>query len=732
MAKYSITYEPMSGLAMRFPHYPLDLFLRCLDNEEEMLRVFSNNDYKNAILFSSPALYVEFKRWLSGKITSDKNRKKIKVSLLKYLARMSSRCTPFASLASCGYVTWGNTQHIHPDEHSEDRFRLDMLYCCMISQKMMQDRSIRERLSYQMNDTIYSMGNSWRYITYSSHGFGRVFQVREIAKTRPLAMLLKNATNSHSFQSLVALLQGSFDLSENAASDYLHQLIDHQLLLSDIEPSVTGDDMLSRLAERVGPINEHWEKLLIEIHDCLAQLSPLKHMEDNESQLNRIKEVLDKDGIKTNPKYLIQLDSFSRFNNGTVDKRIVKQLKKGLEFLCRTSSFYQNSHLEKFKQKFNARYQDQEIPLLEALDPDAGIGYIHTQGRNSNPLIDGIRIPSRSQANSSQVLSPFQQIILQKLLNGDWISTRCIKLTDKDVSGYPLRYNDLPETIAAMFELLGQTDHGEFLLGNLRFWGCSAANLLGRFAYGDDKIHDLVEQVTKIEKEAYNDCIVAEIAHIPQARTGNILFRPHIRQYEIIYLANSLIDDSFQIPANDLMVSVRNGKVRLRSVRLGRDVIPRLTTAHNYSGTDTSPVYHFLCDLQHQYGRSSFAFSWGALSNMGHLPRVMYRNIIFSRERWTLQCDQFPFKKGHIAANHLVGWTQTYGLPRYVSLIAGDHKLLVDTSNVLSVEAMMSETGRHSRITLEEFIPCKGIARGVNGGEFMNECIVPLIKSKHE
>ena len=110
----------------------------------------------------------------------------------------------------------------------------------------------------------------------------------------------------------------------------------------------------------------------------------------------------------------------------------------------------------------------------------------------------------------------------------------------------------------------------------------------------------------------------------------------------------------------------------------------------------------------------------------------MYRNIIFSQEQWILRCDQFPFKKGHITTRQMLDWAQQNNLPRYVSLVAGDNKLLVDTRNILSVEAMMSETSKRSKIILEEFIPCKGTSIGVNGGEFMNECIVPLVKTKHE
>lgn len=80
---------------------------------------------------------------------------------------------------------------------------------------------------------------------------------------------------------------------------------------------------------------------------------------------------------------------------------------------------------------------------------------------------------------------------------------------------------------------------------------------------------------------------------------GNILFRPHIRDYEITYLIGSTLDDEHVIPASDLMVSVKGRKVVLRSRRLQKEIIPRLTSAYNYKG-NTTPLYRFLCDLQSQ------------------------------------------------------------------------------------------------------------------------------------
>jgi hypothetical protein len=88
------------------------------------------------------------------------------------------------------------------------------------------------------------------------------------------------------------------------------------------------------------------------------------------------------------------------------------------------------------------------------------------------------------------------------------------------------------------------------------------------------------------------------------------------------------------------MASVKSGKVLLRSRKLDRYIIPRLSNAHNYSLGKLS-VYRFLCDLQSQDITTNLGFSWGPLEHEAYfLPRLCYKNIILRPAQWNIGAKQ--------------------------------------------------------------------------------------------
>src|SRR5262249_17396529 len=131
------------------------------------------------------------------------------------------------------------------------------------------------------------------------------------------------------------------------------------------------------------------------------------------------------------------------------------------------------------------------------------------------------------------------------------------------------------------------------------------------------------------------DVVFAEVVHLADGRLANISARPVLREREIVYLGRSGAPADHQLPLTDLLVSVRDGRVVLRSRSLGREVVPRLTNAHNYVNGALG-TYRFLASLQHQDVRS-LAFTLGPLPQLPYVPRIRLGRIVLREASWNLR-----------------------------------------------------------------------------------------------
>jgi lantibiotic biosynthesis protein len=309
-----------------------------------------------------------------------------------------------------------------------------------------------------------------------------------------------------------------------------------------------------------------------------------------------------------------------------------------------------------------------------------------------------------------------------------------VHFTEEDAKEINAFSSVLPDTLTLMFKLLD--DNTKLFIQNCG--GSTAAYLLGRFAHGDAAIHHIINDIATHEQQLNPDKIIAEIVHLPESRIGNILLRPVLRNYEIPYLGKSALPQEQQIALQDLWISVRGDKILLRSKKLNKEIIPRLSSAHNYS-FNALPIYEFLCDLQTQYTEKSvLGFHWGALShNYTFLPRVEYKNIVLAQAKW-----QFKKKDVEVLINdsaehyirNIKEWQKHWNIPNLALLVDGDNKLLINFKNPLSIKMLVNSIKKSSRIVLEEFLfdTENMLIKDENGKSYINECIAILLKNKPE
>jgi len=332
---------------------------------------------------------------------------------------------------------------------------------------------------------------------------------------------------------------------------------------------------------------------------------------------------------------------------------------------------------------------------------------------------------------------PQQSVLLAKLHEAQAAGRQQIELTAEDLdrmapagAGEPQAFPDAFQVLATVAAVSPEAlDRGEFqlLLGSAG--GPSGARLLGRFCHAEELLRDQTRRHLRAEEALHPEAIFAEIVHLPQGRIGNILSRPVMRDYEIPFLGRSGAPQERQIPVTDLLVSLRGNQIVLRSRRLGREVIPRLTSAHNFSMRSLG-LYRFLCTLQSQEIAGGVGFTWGPLESAPFLPRVTHGRLVLARAGWWMTGDeikQLAKAEGTARYAAVQEWRRRRRLPRLVTLTDGDNELLVDLDNTLSIDAFLDLVEERDRARLHEVFPGPEalIAHGPEG-RFVHELVVPF------
>jgi len=567
----------------------------------------------------------------------NKGEDKALYSTYRYFQRACTRPTPFGLFAGCslGTIEGEKTTITLKKQQEYKRYtRLDMNFICAFIQQIEREKKIREQLNYYPNNSLYPVGNFHRYVIYSYEKNRRIHKISQIETSEYLQKVLITANNGALFSELVDILLDD-EISVEDAVEFIQELIDIQVLVSELQPSVTNVRPLNLLISRLKMLSNSESQIINTLSAIDNQLNNIDQIPIGKTAgyYSDIIKLIEKFKLETEIKYLFQTDLYKPTKNANVSKYMIKDIHHALVFLNKITQTYNQSNLSRFKENFVKRYEQMEMPLLFVLDNEIGIGYGDNSSGDISPLIDDLTMPlGFSNYNSSRI--SIQSVIFQKIQQSN---QNIIELTDEDVKGVESKWDDLPPTISVVCEILKDDEKGrKFYIKSVS--GMSAASLLGRFCHLDERIFNHTLSITEKEAQMNPNVIFAEIVHLPESRIGNILLRPVLRPFEIPYLAKEGVSEEFVLRLDDLYISVQNDRIRLLSKRLDKEIVPRMSTAHNFSGQSPMPVYHFLCDMQHQSGRTALWFGLSEMTQqLNYFPRIVYKNCILSQARWIVR-----------------------------------------------------------------------------------------------
>ncbi|MEO0734024.1 MAG: lantibiotic dehydratase family protein, partial [Bacteroidota bacterium] len=610
----------------RHPLLPTSVFAGAADyaSLEDYLRdVLKWPEVREALYLSSPDFFAEVEKFLIGEMVNSRDprrQSRFVTSALTYLNRMTHRSTPFGLFAGCGTLAITDEvadQSAVTTPKLERVARLDTAYLAHFALSLVTNEALQPLLRYFPNNTLYDCGDKGRYIEFADGKSVRDYHLSSFTRSEYTDALLERATVGGTLKEISQAIVGE-EVSEQDALGFTRQLAEAKILISELEPHVVGENY----QEQLRTVLRRWQEEATEaartqVQSALAHLEALSETlrEVNANPLGAYRRVdkLIRARHEASFSHQVQVDARAVGLPANLPFALGRQLQQGIKAMARLCDVYANTALADFRRRFSARYEEALVPILEVLDPELGIGYdqLGSERYTFAPLVDGVPVSRKLRAQTMTKINwdpHLHTFLLGKIQEAARTGATTIKLSDEDIEQFTYRLEKFPPTFTVMATVHPRPD-AEPLLHFHEHGKDSAAALLARFSHVDPGVAELLRDITAFEDRCYPGKLLAEVNHLPELRMGNITQRPRVRQYEIPYVTKSdAMREEGMIAVQDIFVGIREGRIRLYSKRLGREIIPRVSNAHNYF-TNSLPLYRFLASLQEEHDGGYYEFA---------------------------------------------------------------------------------------------------------------------------
>lgn len=698
---------------------------------QRLMLTYARPEVREALFLASPDLEQRLELWLRE--PESEQGQKIERALIRYFVRMAGRSTPFGLFAGCSVGTLGGQSQLALVGRAEYRrhTRLDMDYLVGLTDALSRQPDLRPQLAFSVNTSLYFASGRARYLEVRRSGAGWSHHHVALEATDFLTTVLARAEHGEAAL-MAALLQIEPDASPEDAGRYISDLIDNQVLVSELHPALTGPEPIGSLTTRLRELSGGPADRLDQARQEMEAIDA-EGVGTEPERYRRVARLLECLPGKIDLGRLFQVDMVKPVQSASLDSAILTEIERGVALLHRITRTTSDDRLVRFREAFVNRYEGREVPLIEALDPNRGVGF-GASVTESSVLLDGVTFPKASSRTVSW--GKRQTVLLRKLSDALACGAAEVALNAHDLEELAeASPTPLPNAFAVMCTVAAASEsalaQGDFQVLLHGIAGPSGARLLARFCHADPVMQRYVGQHLRDEEALQPDAVFAEIVHLPEGRLGNVLARPVLRAHEIPFLGRPGVAAAGQIPIADLLVSVVEEQIVIRSARLGRRVIPRLSSAHNFN--HSQGIYGFLCALQDQGTASDLAWDWGPLGDASFLPRVTCRRLVLCRASWRATQDELrALGKEHGAARFLAvqRWRAARRLPRWVALADDDNELLIDLDNVLAVDVLVELVKGREQATFVELFPGPDqlLVRGPEG-RYVHELVLPFIRS---
>jgi thiopeptide-type bacteriocin biosynthesis protein len=695
---------------------------------------------QEAVLIGSPSLFRAIPRWQQAPESSKGRQAQIK--LLRYLIRMATRPTPFGLFAGVALGHVGPEMDVRVGARAQNRKRTrpDMQWLLHLVRRLEERPEVVAHLRFFTNPVTVTSGGRLYLPHLDSYGQAEADKTVSLRATpvvlRALALARHGATPGALEQQLSLERP---DATEAQIQGLLEALRGHGALLSDLRPPLTGEDAIRYVLGRIegvpgcDDVREQLQTVL-----TLSETYDARPIGQGTATFQALYEATKIPDSKFHST--LEVDMTTAFEASTFSAEVANELARAAEATLRLSLYGpQSQSLAAYRSEFIERYgEGREVPLLELLDEDVGLGppttYQHPPRVGQSPPISPPPHPLRERT--------LLELAATALCN----RRREVELDEATLGRLQVRDSwreEIPDSLELYAFVAAPTqaaiNDGDFLaIIGPRIGAEPAGRSFGRFCdiLGEDAIR-AVTRLAREEEARHPGRLFAELVYAPASgHAANVAIRPAFRRYEIVVAAAPGVSYTHTIPMDDLVVGVRGGRFYLRAVSRDAEVVVASTHLLNYYGAPNE--CRFLADVSGEGFIRAAPFDWGAAAGLPFLPRVRVGRTVLSLAEWRLPAEMVgsdPQSRPDPAwwYERVQTWRREWDAPRYVYLTDADNRLLLDLENPLCVADLGDEcrkrvTGR-GVITLQEMLPGfdEVWAEGADG-YYLVEFIVPLTR----
>lgn len=677
----SSSYRALDFVMIRTPILPITHYPAAdvSGPEPATARVSDQGVARCAVAVSSLPLASALRR----PAATERDRRRLESSLLRYLIRLSTRPTPFGFSAGAALGHWGPATDVRlaDDRPPVVHARLDMHALLHFVTALEATPQIRRATRVIANPAVLHRAGrvtlSGVEAPRTASGGENVTLRAAGAVTRALDLARAPIAYADLAADLIGTVPGA---TPDKVDELLYRLWRHAFLLTDLQPPLTHLDPAGHVLDHLGRI-----PAAAAAHAGLSAL--LAAIEDWQKQPPDIgadtfpalaEEARRVTGLDTSTP--LQVDTTLPLAAGQVSHEVADAAVRAAELLLRLTPFPDGlPHITAYRHAFEARYgTDRDVPVLELLDPVTGLG-------TPSPIPTAAPLDT---PRSETLLRLATEALHDHLSRVDLDQDTLDRLTLRDTAPARLPLSlDLYAMVAA--PSAAAVDAGDFqLVVGANIGAGAAGRNLGRFAGMLPGAVPALAKVAAAERALDPGRVLAELVYLPEkTRSANVVVRPTVRDHEIGIRTGAEDGPARCIPLDEVTVRVTNGRFALIwDDGTGAVQEVAVCAGHMLNHSRAPAICRFLADMSRDGIAQLAGFDWGPARSFPYLPRVTCGPIVLRPAQWRIDHPLAQELTGHLDRfpAEFNAWRRRWRLPRYTYLTssneAADHRLLVDVT----------------------------------------------------